>query len=91
MLTAAIDNTVRVWSVTAGSQLFALEGTGFNAAVALSGDGKLILTGGELESAPGDASAKLWSAKLWDARHRESGPQADRVGRRGDGRGHLAG
>ena len=66
VLTAAIDNTVRVWSVTAGSQLFTIEGTGFNAAVALSGDGKLILTGGELESAPGDASAKLWSAKLWD-------------------------
>ncbi len=36
LITAAIDNTVRVWDVATGTELVLLEGTGQDAAVALS-------------------------------------------------------
>lgn len=51
LLTAAVDNTARIWDVATGTELTSLEGTGPNAAVALSPDGKLILTGSNEKTA----------------------------------------
>jgi hypothetical protein len=47
LLTAAVDGTARVWSVSAGSELRKLEGTGYRASVALSSNGRWILTGSD--------------------------------------------
>ena len=44
MLTAAVDNSVRIWNVARGTEMHRLEHTGRSAAVALSPDGKWILT-----------------------------------------------
>ncbi|MBT4863649.1 MAG: hypothetical protein HON53_00825, partial [Planctomycetaceae bacterium] len=62
MLTAAVDNSVRIWNVARGTELKRLEHTGRSAAVALSPDGKWILTGSDRVSL---AEGALWSAKLW--------------------------
>ena len=68
MLTAAVDNTTRIWNVTTGTEMQRLPGTGRSAAVALSPDGRWVLTGGD--SRPGDdkqnKELKLWDAQLWD-------------------------
>jgi WD40 repeat protein len=56
LLTAAIDNSTRMWDVATGTQQFVLEGTGRNAAVAISPDDALILTGSE------HRDTRLWSA-----------------------------
>ena len=45
LMTAAVDGTVRIWSLAAGTELRKIEGTGYRAAVALSTDGRWILTG----------------------------------------------
>jgi WD40 repeat protein/serine/threonine protein kinase len=45
LLTAGGDNSVRIWDAETGSQLSAIEGTGRNAAVAVSRDGQWILSG----------------------------------------------
>ena len=68
VLTAAVDGTARVWDVATGAELFSIEGTGPSAAVALSPDGKWILTGGVEPSENGEdekdykATAKIWNA-----------------------------
>ncbi len=45
LLTAAGDNSVRIWDAARGTQLCSLDGTGRNAAVAVSRDAKWVLTG----------------------------------------------
>jgi WD40 repeat protein/serine/threonine protein kinase len=57
LLTSAVDNTVRGWDVSTGTQTMWFEHTGRSAALALSHDAKLILTGGD------DKSAKLWDGE----------------------------
>ncbi|MEQ8788832.1 MAG: protein kinase [Pirellulaceae bacterium] len=52
--TAALDNTVRIWDVATGTESLMFDGTGRNAALAVSPDGNWILTGSD------DTSAKLW-------------------------------
>ncbi|HEV3023968.1 MAG TPA: WD40 repeat domain-containing protein, partial [Pirellulales bacterium] len=44
LLTAAGDDSVRIWDASSGSQLSVIEGTGRVAAVAVSADGKWIVT-----------------------------------------------
>ena len=51
LLTAAGDNSVRVWDATSGSELCAIEGTGLNAAVAVTTNARYILTGTSANSA----------------------------------------
>lgn len=72
ILTAAVDNTVRVWNIETGSELFSLPGTGLSAAVALSRDGRWIVTGSESQAKKQAETATttpmLWPAKLWDAK-----------------------
>jgi WD40 repeat protein len=45
LITAGGDRTVRIWDAASGTQLGLLEQTGRNATVAVSGDGRWILTG----------------------------------------------
>jgi WD40 repeat protein len=45
LVTAGGDNTVRIWDAATGAQLYAMEGTGRNAAIAVSPDSNWILTG----------------------------------------------
>lgn len=56
LLTAAGDNSARLWDLADGVELHAFRGTGYNAAAAVSGDGRWIVTG----DAAG--SIKLWKA-----------------------------
>jgi len=49
LATSAVDNTVRIWDVSRGTQIDLLEDTGRNAALAVSGDGSLIITGSDSE------------------------------------------
>ncbi len=57
LLTAAYDNTTRIWDAGQGTELRRLDETGARAAVALSRDGKWILTGSS------DNKAKLFNAQ----------------------------
>lgn len=50
VLTVAIDNTARLWDVLTGTQAAVLEGTGIQAAAAVSPDGKWIATGSDRKS-----------------------------------------
>jgi WD40 repeat protein len=65
LLTAAVDNTVRFWDVTSGTEVSRLEHTGRSAALALSFDGKRILTGSDERH--GNERSPSHSARLWDA------------------------
>ncbi|MGE5194834.1 MAG: protein kinase domain-containing protein [Deltaproteobacteria bacterium] len=65
LLTAAVDNTVRVWDVTSGTEVSRLSRTGRSAAIALSPDGKRILTGSDDRN--GKERGAERSARLWDA------------------------
>ena len=68
LLTAAVDGTVRIWSLTAGAELRKIEGTGYRAAVALSSDGRWILTGRD-QTVPvsTEGAVPQQGAILWDA------------------------
>ena len=55
--TAAVDNTVRIWDADSGTQFAMLEHTGRAAALAISADGKWLLTGSD------DKSAKVWNTQ----------------------------
>lgn len=57
MVTSAIDNTARLWDVPSGVEIARFEGTGRNAAIALSSDGNTLATGSE------DLSIKLWDVQ----------------------------
>jgi hypothetical protein len=50
------DSTVRVWDLERGTQIGEATGTGLNAGLAVSRDGRWMLTG----SSSADAKAKLW-------------------------------
>ncbi|MCY2992532.1 MAG: hypothetical protein NTY19_32320 [Planctomycetota bacterium] len=54
LLTSAGDNTVRMWDLTTGGQLRCFRPTGQTNALALSDDGKWILTGSD------GSAAQLW-------------------------------
>jgi WD40 repeat protein len=56
LLTAAGDNTVRVWDKLTGGQIRRLDGTGTISVAAIAGDGKWILTGSD------GKDALLWQA-----------------------------
>jgi WD40 repeat protein len=45
--TSAVDGSTRIWDVETGAELIRLTATGRNAVVAVSPDGKLVLTGGD--------------------------------------------
>jgi len=69
LLTSAVDNTVRTWDIATGAELAGLRltGTGLRGAVALSGDGRWILTGSDR---PDVGTGRIeWSGKLWDAQN----------------------
>jgi WD40 repeat protein len=68
LLTAAVDGTVRIWGLAAGSELRKIEGTGYRAAVALSSDGRWILTGSDqVLPVSTQGAAPRQHALLWDA------------------------
>ncbi|MGQ0633080.1 MAG: protein kinase domain-containing protein [Planctomycetaceae bacterium] len=60
LLTSAVDNTVRVWDVASGTETMKLEHTGRSAAMALSHDGKKLLTGSDYAREDKRRPAKLW-------------------------------
>jgi len=71
LLTSAVDNTVRIWDIATGAEMAGLRltGTGLRGAVALSSDGRWILTGSDRpdeETDSGERSAKLWDAQSGD-------------------------
>ena len=67
LLTAAADNTARVWDVERGGQSLLLENTGRAAAVAISQNLRWIGTGGGRASASEKGVDSIWSAQLWNA------------------------
>ena len=67
LLTAAVDGSARIWDVRTGGEHLRLDGTGFSAAAAVSGDGRWILTGSGPKPAPAPDSAAPWCAKLWNS------------------------
>jgi WD40 repeat protein len=57
LLTSAGDGTVRLWNYRTGGQLSSFTGTGSNAVMTLSDDGRWLLTGGR------DSEAQLWDVE----------------------------
>jgi WD40 repeat protein len=101
LLSAAGDNSVRVWDAATGSELCAIEGTGRNAAVAVSGDAKWILTGtaenvlATSAAAPPpnsspDTGASQPRIALWKLDARGKSPQRQLLENRQFGTGHRA-
>ena len=70
LLTAAADNTARVWDLTTGTQLYWLDRTGRESVAAISHNGKLIATGGD------DKTAKIWNADAAGAGKKKNGEEA---------------
>ena len=62
-LTAAADDTTRIWDVETGMNILTLRETGSSAAAVLSDDETQILTGGK------DPAGDNYAAKLWDAQY----------------------
>jgi WD40 repeat protein/serine/threonine protein kinase len=60
-ITSAGDGTVRIWDVATGGQIRRLSHTGTQGVLALSQDGKWILTGSDSD-ASGQQGALLWTA-----------------------------
>jgi WD40 repeat protein/serine/threonine protein kinase len=58
MVTIAGDDTLRMWEVDAGTEVWSTEGTGRRGLVAVSPDGKLIVTGSS-----GGKVAQVWDAE----------------------------
>jgi len=54
LITSAVDNTTRLWNVATGAQTGQFNGTGLSATVAVSPDGKLLVTGAE------GSNLKIW-------------------------------
>lgn len=61
LFTSAVDGTTRVWDVTTGVELLRMEKTGLASALAVSHDGRYLLTGGSKKD------ETSWRAQLWDA------------------------
>ncbi len=57
VLTAAVDNSARIWDVATGAEQATLDGTGPQAAVALSPGGRFIVSGSDARS------LKVWSSE----------------------------
>ena len=57
LITAAVDGTTRIWDFEEGVEQAQLPATGRNAALAVSRDGRLVLTGDD------GKAAKLWNAE----------------------------
>lgn len=55
LITSAGDNTVRLWDIASGGQLHRFDGTGTISVIALSDDGKWLVTGSDTKD------ALLWS------------------------------
>ena len=55
LLTAAVDNTARIWDVASGVQLARLDGTGQRGVACVSPDNQWVLTGGE------NGAVQIWS------------------------------
>jgi WD40 repeat protein len=68
LLTSAGDNTTRLWDLATGSQSAVLSGTGRHAGLAVSADGRHVLTGAvPVESPdPSGSSVQRTYALLWD-------------------------
>ncbi len=77
LITVAGDGTARVWDIQRGSELFVLQGIGYTAAMALSPDGRWIVTaksdrssdskdGQQKEGRPAIAADRA-AATIWDA------------------------
>jgi WD40 repeat protein/serine/threonine protein kinase len=62
LVTAAADSTARIWDI-AGAELLVLKRTGPSAALAMSRDGKRLLTGGDYETAPEESAARTASGQ----------------------------
>lgn len=58
MVTIAGDDTLRMWEVDAGTEVWSREGTGRRGLIAVSPDGKLIVTGSS-----GGKVAQVWDAE----------------------------
>ena len=67
LLTAAADNTARIWDVERGGQSLLLENTGRAAAIAISKNLLWIGTGGGRVSSSEKGVDSIWSAQLWNA------------------------
>ena len=77
IITAAGDGTVKIWDVTSGKFVHTLRAhVGGVTAMALSRDGKLLVTAGHSEPVKAAEGAKLWTSwgredkntiKVWDA------------------------
>ncbi len=67
--TAAIDGSVSIWNATSGLELLKLSGTGATAAMAISPDGRWIVTGRDASMSTGSdsKSAERLSWTIWDA------------------------
>ena len=63
LATAGFDNTARVWDMVLGTERLRLTGTGYNGVIAVSPNGRWILTGSDNL----DPNNEKWKAKLWDA------------------------
>lgn len=72
MATGAADNTVRIWDVIEGTQRHVLKGTGRAAVMAVSPDGKWLITGSDRKNAKGqddESSVKIWNAETGELTH----------------------
>ena len=58
MVTIAGDDTLRMWEVDAGTEVWSREGTGRRGLIAVSPDGKLIVTGSS-----GGKTAQVWDGE----------------------------
>ncbi|MGB7346849.1 MAG: protein kinase [Pirellulaceae bacterium] len=56
LFVGSADATVRIWDLVRGTQLGQISGTGLNQSIAISANGRLLLTG----SSSADAKAILW-------------------------------
>lgn len=85
LFTSAVDNSVRAWDVAAGTELARFDHTGRAAALAVSGDARWLLTGGDNPDAgpdrPGNdrPESDRWNAQVWDVARLVPGEPARRL------------
>jgi WD40 repeat protein/serine/threonine protein kinase len=65
LVTAGLDGSVRVWDVRTGTEQHALSGTGRHAVLAISPNGKLVLTGNGRPLDRREAGKANWRATVW--------------------------
>jgi WD40 repeat protein/serine/threonine protein kinase len=74
MVSGAFDTTTRLWDVRSGVQKCQLSNTGRNPTLAISPDGKFLVTGSGHEQVSGEQQRKSFGAKVWDLRLLPSDP-----------------